>query len=219
MEEVKNEILKSCLGYFLQHGIRKMSNDKLAGLLGISTKTFYKYFENKEQLLEEASHLFHKQQYQMLENLPTEQNAACQFFDIWRGGVEMEYKVNKAFFQDLHYYYPKTAEKVESAIGKKFKQQFLLIIRRGIKEGDFCENIIPEVTLEGIFALYTALVRTGHFEKFRLSSLDALLNTIALYIRGFCTYKGLQQLDKHIQKIRSSQKNDNSKVKAITNVS
>jgi len=217
MNEVKDEILKSCLKYFLQHGIRKMSNDKLAGLLGISTKTFYKYFENKEQLLEEASHLFHAQQYQMMEGLPAEQHAACQLFDLWRYGVDIEYKVNKAFFRDLHHYYPEVAKKVESAIGKKFEQQFLLIIRRGIKEGDFLRSIMPEVALEGIFVLYGALVRTEHFKTFRLPSFDAMLNTIGLYIRGFCTPQGLLQLDAHIEKLRSREKHTGSKVKTGVN--
>jgi AcrR family transcriptional regulator len=217
MIDTKNDILKACLKYFLQHGIRKMSNDKLAGLLGISTKTFYKYFENKEQLLEEASHLFHTQQYQRLENLSIEQNAACQLFDLWLGGVEIEYKVNKAFFQDLHYYYPEVAEKVESAISKKFKKQFILIIRRGMKEGDFSENIIPEVALEGIFVLYSALVRTEHFKSFKLSSSAAMLNTIALYIRGFCTHKGLEQLDANIEKLHRSEKSNSSKAQVVVN--
>ena len=211
MEDVKTEILQVCLRHFLRHGIRKMSNDKLAGLLGISTKTFYKYFENKERLLEEASHLFHAQQYQVLENLPVDQNAACQFFDLWHGGVEIEYKVNKAFFHDLHYYYPNVAKKVESAISKKFKQHFLSIIRRGMAEGDFSKNVIPEVALEGVFVLYAALVRTDHFKNFRLSSSDAMQNTIALYIRGFCTLKGLQHLDEHIKKLTGSKKRNSSK--------
>ncbi len=197
---MKNKILNSSLKYFLQHGIRNMSNDKLAALLGISTKTFYKHFKNKEHLLEEATQLFHSQQYQMLERLPTEISAPCLFFDLWHGGVEIEYKVNKAFFHDLHYYYPRVAKKVESSISKKFKKQFLKIIQRGIEEGDFSRDIIPEVALEGILVFYSSLVRTEHFKKFRLSSSQAFLNTLAIYIRGLCTKRGLQFLDDHISK-------------------
>lgn len=198
MVDTKSTLLNSSLQYFLKHGIRSMSNDKLAALLGISTKTVYKYFKNKEQLLEEATHLFHTQQYRMLESLPAEANAACLLFDLWRGGVEIEYKVNKAFFDDLHYYYPRVAKKVESSISKKFTTQFLKIIRRGIDEGEFRSEIIPEVALEGILVFYSSLVRTEHFKKFRLSSSQAFDNTLALYIRGLCTKKGLQALDDYL---------------------
>jgi hypothetical protein len=140
----------------------------------------------------------------MFETLPVEQNAACLFFYLWHRGVEMEYKVNKVFFQDLYYYYPELGSKVEAAISKKFKQQFFLIIQRGIDQGAFREDIIPQVVLEGIFILYTAIVRTEHFIGFRLSPYDILLNTIANYIRGFCTEKGVQELDEHIQTFQSS---------------
>ena len=179
MEDTKTNILHSSLQYFLQYGIRNMSNDKLAARLGISTKTFYKYFKNKEKLLEEATQLFHAQQYQMLENLSTQTNAACLFFDLWRGGVEIEFKINKAFFNDLHYYY-------------------LKIIRRGIDEGDFRGDLKPEVALEGILVFYTSLVRTDHFKKFKLSAEQAFHNTIAIHVRGLCTEKGLKSLDNHL---------------------
>lgn len=198
MENQKDQILKTCLDHFLKHGIRTMSNSKLAPMLGVSTKTLYKYFKNKEHLLEEATQLFHSQQYKMLEGLPTDGSAACLFYDLWLQGVAIEYSVNKAFFEDLHYYYPGLAKKVESEIGEKFQYQFLAIIKRGMAQGDFRETINPELALEGIFALYENLVRTERFKKFKLTSEEAFFNTLAIYIRGLCTKESLEVLDNHI---------------------
>src|SRR5215210_2662588 len=138
---MKNEILQTSLKQFLKFGVRKMSIQKLMEPLGISTKTVYKYFKNKEELLEEALHLYHAQQYEMLENLSVDQNAATLFFDIWYKSIELEYKVTNAFFHDLHYYYPELGKKIEAAIGKKFVGQFIQVIQKGIKEGDFREAI------------------------------------------------------------------------------
>ncbi|MEO6733840.1 MAG: TetR/AcrR family transcriptional regulator [Ferruginibacter sp.] len=134
---MKEEILQTSLKYFLKHGVREMSVQKLVGPLGISTKTFYKYFKNKEELLEEALYLYHEKQYETLENRPAEQNAACLFFDVWQTGVELEYKVNKVFYHDLHYYYPELEKKVEAAIGEKFERHFLSIVHRGIDQAVF----------------------------------------------------------------------------------
>jgi AcrR family transcriptional regulator len=93
---MKQEILQTSLKQFLKYGIRDMSIMKLIEPLGISTKTVYRYFKNKEELLEEALHLYHSQQYESLENFPIEQNQACLFFDLWHRAVEIEYRVNKA---------------------------------------------------------------------------------------------------------------------------
>lgn len=88
--DAKKDILNTCLKYFLQHGIRKMSNDKLVALLGISTKTIYKHFKNKEKLLEDVLHLYHDQKYEMLQNLPADQNSVSILLDVWRVAIETE---------------------------------------------------------------------------------------------------------------------------------
>jgi len=198
---MKEEILQKSLKLFLKHGIREMSNQKLVEWLGISTKTVYKYFKNKEELLEQVLHLYHKQQYEMLENLSAEQNAACLFFDVWHMAIKTEYKINKDFYEELYHYYPELENKVEKAIGKKFVQFFLSIIREGVEQGSFREDILPEVALRSILVLHRAAVRGELFKSFRLPVNDLLLNTTALCIRGLCTEEGITALDEHIRTI------------------
>lgn len=200
---MKEKILQKSLKLFLKHGIREMSNQKLVEWLGISTKTVYKYFKNKEELLEQVLHLYHKEQYGMLENLSVEQNAACLFFDVWQIAVETEYKINKVFYDDLNYYYPDLEKKVEKAISKKFEQFFLSIIQRGIAQGCFRKEIPPEVALRSVLVLHRASVRAEHFKKFHLSANNLLLYTTVVYIRGLCTNEGIQALDEHIRNWQS----------------
>ena len=200
---MKEEILQKCLKLFLKHGIREMSNQKLVEWLGISTKTLYKCFKNKEELLEEVLHLYHGMQYEILEDLPVGQNAACLFFDVWQIAVDKEYKVNKMFYEDLHYYYPELEKKVEKAISKKFEQFFLSIINKGIEQGSFRKDILPEVALRSVLVLHRSAVRTEQFKSFRLSAKDLLLNTTVNYVRGICTEKGILALDEHIRTYQS----------------
>ena len=65
---MKNEIVQASLNLCLQYGIRQMSIQKLVESLNISTKTVYKYFKNKEELLEAVLYRYHGEQYQLLEN-------------------------------------------------------------------------------------------------------------------------------------------------------
>ena len=181
-----------------------MSNQKLVDWLGISTKTIYKYFKNKEELLEEVLYLYHNGQYERLLSLSKEQNAACHFFDVWQIAVEMEYKVNQRFYQDLHHYYPELEKKVERVIAKKFEQHFLSIILQGMEQGAFRQDILPEVALGCILTLHGAAVRTERFKRFGLTATDLLLQTTANYIRGLCTDEGLKALEEHIRAIQSS---------------
>ena len=201
---MKEEIVQKSLKLFLKHGIREMSNQKLVDWLGISTKTIYKYFVNKEDLLEHVLHLYHDRQYERLLSLSSEQNAACHFFEVWQIAIGAEYRVNQVFYQDLHHYYPELEKKVEGAIAKRFEQHFLSIIHRGIQQGAFQKDLLPEVALQSIFALHRAAVRTEPFKRFGLSATDLFLQSTARYIRGLCTDDGLKALDEHIRTLQSS---------------
>ena len=48
---MKEQIIETSLQQFLKYGIKKMTVQKLIEPMGISTKTVYKYFSDKEDLL------------------------------------------------------------------------------------------------------------------------------------------------------------------------
>lgn len=208
---MKDEILQTSLKQFLKYGIREMSIQKLVEPLSISTKTVYKYFKNKEELLEEALHLHYAQQYQMLQKLSADQKVVPLLLDIWYTAFEKEYKVTNTFFRDLNYYYPELERKIQTAMSVKFTKQFIDIVQKGMDEGVFQQTINPAVVLEGIYILYDAAVRTERYKPFRVSPFDLLLNTIVVYIRGFCTAKGIEELDEHIQTFQAFGKGRNAK--------
>src|SRR3954469_6924975 len=116
---MKEEILQKSLDQFLKYGIREMTNQKLVEQLGISTKTIYKYFKNKEVLLEEVLYLFHAQVQEKLRNLPVEKDAVCLFYDFWHKAVMDHYNVSNVFYTDLEEYYPEFARKIEAAVTEK----------------------------------------------------------------------------------------------------
>lgn len=196
---MKEEILQKALPLFLKHGIREMSNQNLVESLGISTKTIYKYFTNKEGLLEEVLYLHHGQQMELVKTLPEGISAACYFFDLWCIAVEREYDVNNKFFNELRYYYPELERKVHSTVGKNFTRYFIRLIQKAVEEGSFQKEISPAMVLEGVFGQYDIVARTDRFKKFRASPVEIYLNTIAKTIRGICTLKGIEVLDRHVQ--------------------
>ena len=196
---MKNEILQASLDMCLQYGIRQMSIQKLVESLNISTKTVYRYYKNKEELLEAVLYRYHGEQYQLLENLPVGENAACRFFTIWQTAIDKEVKINKVFYEDLHYYYPELEQSVNAMIGPKFEQYFLSVIHQAMDEGAFRADILPPVALQSVLVLHQAVVRGGAFNGFGLSAQVLMIQTIGQYIRSLCTPSGLKTLDEHIQ--------------------
>lgn len=210
---MKEEIIQTSLKQFLKHGIREMSIQKLIEPLGISTKTVYKYFKNKEELLEEALNLYHAQRYRNLDHLSAEGDVIPLFFDIWYTSVEVTYKINKAFFTDLHYYYPELGSKIEASSRIQYHKRFIHIIQRGMDKGVFEKDINVEVILESILVLFTSIIRDDKYKTFHLSPYNIFLNTIAVYIRGFCTARGIEELNDYIRTYKTLGKDVQAKKK------
>jgi AcrR family transcriptional regulator len=202
MTDVKDKILQTALEHFLKNGIREMAVQKLSASLKISTKTFYRYYRNKEELLEDVIRLFYDQQYQILERLSLEKEVVPLFIDIWYHAVERGHNVNNRFFRDLHVYYPELERKTEEEIGDKFWKKIRQIVLKGQKEGVFQAEIHPDAALEGIAVLYGSVARTDRFVQFNLPPFEIFLNTIILYIKGFCTEQGIYELENYMKKIK-----------------
>ena len=181
---MKEKILLKAEKEFLTKGIREMSVQSLVVPLGISTKTFYKYFKNKEELLEEVLTLHYNQQFEIIKKYSSEQNPVHILLHIWRQAFHKDNDVNNKFYSDLHYYYPKLEARVEAKVGIDFWLEFKKVIQKGIDEGLFIRDILPAVVMESISVLYSSSVRTDQFEKFNISSNIAYMHTVALIIRG-----------------------------------
>jgi AcrR family transcriptional regulator len=202
MTDVKDKILHTALEHFLKNGIRDMAVQKLSASLKISTKTFYRYYLNKEELLEDVLRLFYDQQYQILEKVSAEKEVVPLFVDIWYHAVEREHNVNNRFFRELHYYYPELEKKTEEEVGDKFWKKIRQIVLKGQQEGVFQAEIHPDAALEGIAVLYGVVARTDRFVQFNLPPFQIFLNTIILYIKGFCTEQGVRDLEHYMKKIK-----------------
>lgn len=189
-----------------------MSNQKLVELLGISTKTLYKHFRSKEVLIEEVLNLFHSHHVKKWQDNSVKTNPVVGFLSLWHTAVDLEYNVNKAFFKDLNYYYPKLISRKEAALDKEFSKQIIQTLSNGIDEGFFIKTIHPELVFTGVVVLFRAIVREEKFKRFHVPAQEILSNTISPYIRGICTDKGLRELNKYINEQKSAKLEAGSKL-------
>lgn len=196
---LKDQIIETSLQQFLKHGIRKMTVEKLVAPLSISTKTVYKYFTDKEDLLTICLTV-HYQRLAKTMAAPTGNTSLSPviiLLQLWREAIELDFGVNHIFYHDLNYYYPQLQDAVMKKVFKKYPIELKQILEDGQKKGYFRKDIIPEVVLDAIEVLYANITRTGKFKRSDLSPIRILESTVEVYLRGLCTQKGLQELDQY----------------------
>ncbi|TFF34198.1 TetR/AcrR family transcriptional regulator [Mucilaginibacter psychrotolerans] len=192
----KEEIVESSLQQFLLRGIREMTVQQIINPLGISTKTVYKYFSGKEDLLE-ACLILHYQNLKVSFNKFTAaaMDPITRLSSILYKGIEEDFKAAPEFYHDLNYYYPKLQDKIMAKEMASYGRYLIQTMEEGVEQQLFRADTNPLVFMETIDILYRSLTRSTHFQKHQLSPFQLAANTITIYLRGACTATGVAILD------------------------
>lgn len=193
----RHELVKHSLARFLLHGIRKTTVQEIIAPLGISTKTVYKYFAGKEELLEACLALHYDGFKEQMDNsVLLKTDAVTHLFTLLNKGIEEDFKGAPVFYHDLNYYYPQLQDKIISNAFKGHQKRTAEVVSQGIADGLIREEMHPKVMQETIDLLYRSLTRSEVFKPYGLSPFKLAANTLNTYLRGCCTDAGIAIIDK-----------------------
>ena len=198
--EMKERIQQKARELFMRYGFRSVTMDEIAGQLGISKKTVYQFFEDKDGLVEAVMQKEMDYMHtECLRQLHESDNAIEEVFKDMDCMEEVIDSMNPQIIFDLEKFYPKTFEKF-----KKHKNTFLLdIIKKNLQRGmtedlyrnDINIDIVARFRLESSFLAFNQEIYP--FGKYNL--LDVSNEIYFLYMHGIATTKGKKLIDKYIQ--------------------
>ena len=131
---------------FMQYGLRSVSMDDIAGNMGISKKTIYQYYVDKDELVAAViDEELHRNQTICVRDQQASDNAVHEIFLAMEMVIELLSSMNPSLVYDMQKYHPAAFQKF-----KRHKNDFLYnVIRdnleRGIREGYYREDINLEI--------------------------------------------------------------------------
>lgn len=181
----KEKIIQTTSALYARYGIKGVSMDQIAHELGISKKTIYEAFEDKEQLLTACIDYQTSRLVRSIEKTTAEAKSSLDALLLVGSKIFRHYGTPcPAFFKDL-VRYPKAYARL-----KKFradvKATCMEYFRKGIEEGSF----EPGMDYEVISSLFVE-----QFSNMQIEYQGAMLLT---FLKGICTPKGLAQLNEYI---------------------
>jgi AcrR family transcriptional regulator len=189
---MREKIIEVSLQEFLTHGIRTMTMQKLVLSLGISTKTMYKYFNNKEELLEECLKLHYKGLIAGIRSVQEDSpNVVVSLYNVYSKSMALDFGTDHLFYHDLNYYYPELQDKAIKLYSNGAGDALIGLISQGVSEGYFLDYLKAPLVLQTLTALYSSVTRSDVYKDFD-SKRELIKHTVAIYLRGICTEKGLQ---------------------------
>jgi len=196
----KKHLFSEALKLFFAYGVKSVSMDDLARLMGISKKTIYTFIDNKSDLVNEVVRRYIKaEEKKAVEISKNSINAIDEIITIARNVQKTLLEMKPTLVYDLKKYYPKTWKLVEDQHFKFIEAFITKNLQRGIEEGYFRENLKVDI----IPSMYMAQARLtadyhllNHSERTQAEVHEA---AILYHLHGILNAHGIKELNKYLK--------------------
>lgn len=199
-QQLRELILQTSLSEFMKKGVNAVKMDDIAKMLGISKRTLYEIYSNKEELLlevikmQESLYLDHMAEFVKDAN----HNVIDIVMEFYNIQIKWWANTNIDYFTDLHKY-RKVKEYFERK-NEEHKESRVEFMQRGVEEGLFRADVDYSLLSQMASATMEYAKKMRLYEKYGMEHL--LRNMVFVYIRGISTSRGVAQLDAMIEQYR-----------------
>lgn len=196
---MREKIIHKAVDLFLNYGFKSVTMDDIANEMGISKKTIYLHFENKNVLVEDAvMYLFQTISSGIEDIRDLEKNPIEEIFEI-KNFLMHNLKDEKSSPQyQLEKYYPKIFKDIKEKQFCVMEDCVTCNLERGIKMGLYRKTINVDFISKIYFTCMMALKDKELFPLNNFSMNTLMNNYLEYHLRGICTTKGLETVSKFI---------------------
>ena len=195
MDKHKERIIDEAITMFMKHGIRSITMDDIAKQCGISKRTLYESFKDKEDLLMncvEKIHLIKKKNHQDI--VAQSENVIEVLLNKVNQVVKESSQFNPTFQQEITKFYPAIAARQEKYFEEFASNEINRFIKKGMNQGLFRNELDVDI----VTRLLMGQIRFVFFDLMSNSKFQApeVFQTMILcFTRGISTSKGLEIIE------------------------
>ena len=194
---MKEKIITRAADLFLKLGFKSVTMDDIAGEMCISKKTIYKYFCNKELLIQETTGLVHKAIHQSIDTIVAkDHNAIEENFEIRKMFKEMFKTGGTSPAYQLKKHYPEIYNTVMTREINECNTVFRQNIEKGIQQGLYRNDVPIDAYVEFYYTLIFSI--NGNISS-ELESKEMELQALEYHTRAMATPEGIIELEKQLQ--------------------
>jgi TetR/AcrR family transcriptional regulator, cholesterol catabolism regulator len=196
--EVKERILQKATDLFMRYGIRSITMDEIASQLGISKKTIYQFFTDKDDMVEAVVDAeITQNELKCTRFQDQSENAIHEIFIANEEMEEMLKGMNPLIMYDLEKHHPKSHKKFRDHIQRFMYQAVRENLARGMKEELYRDDMNPDIVarhrIESTFMGFNQDI----FPNNRYKISDVCYELSFLFMHGVATAKGKKLIEKY----------------------
>jgi AcrR family transcriptional regulator len=199
--EYRQRIIEEASYLFRTYGIKSVTMDLLATQMGISKRTIYEVFKDKDELLEGVLKWMTVRQREVMEKTMREsENVIEAIFKMMNMMMEHFKNMSPAFQMDIRRFHQDIAEKLENLDQLPYIRNNELMINKGIEEGVFRKDLDVKIINKCMLEVLKMSNDKEIFPPDAFGSKEVVRNVYLNYLRGLCTQKGLDLIDHYEKK-------------------
>ena len=205
INDTREKILQLAQKRMGEVGIRSVSIDDICHELGMSKKTFYVYFETKDDLIKAILVAHYEEVRAGMQNFL----ASCK--SMWEG-IQIAAEKMMAmpdvrqfppFIYDLNKYYPALAKDYNAQILALNKRVLQRIVERCMDEGIFRSDLDAEMAAMMLARLHDNVIHAGIEQADGGASFRKLSDfTLDVLLRGMFSAEGMKRYEELLRKVK-----------------
>lgn len=198
---MKETILQKANDMYMTLGYKSVTMDDIAAELGISKKTIYQHYANKNELVEAStSYLFEKISAGIDQICSIGLNSIEEIFTIRKFLMKNLHNESTSPFYQLQKFFPQTFVALRSRQFEKMHGCMIQNVQNGVNDGLFRADIDIEFVTRIYFTGLTGIKDTDIFPSDIFEVNEVTKQFIQYHLRAITTEKGLEILKIALEK-------------------
>lgn len=196
--EVRDKIISGAKKMFTRYGIRSITMDMIAEELGISKRTIYEKFKDKDELLKcciEESIIQQKSLHD--EIMKNSADVIAAMIKVMKHNINILKTINPLFFYDIKKFYPTLSKNTIESSDNENLTQIIVLLKRGIEQKVFRNGIHEEIVANLLFQQFKLMNNQEVFPEDKFSKAEIFENIVINFLRGIATNEGLLLIEKY----------------------
>nr|WP_294943118.1 TetR/AcrR family transcriptional regulator [uncultured Mucilaginibacter sp.] len=194
----EERIIKGALDLFLQAGIKSVTMDDIARHLGMSKKTIYQFFGDKNELVVAlVKDRLKEDERQINEIISSSANVIEEMINMMKCSEDIFSRINPIVFHDMQKYHPDAWQEFQrfkaEVIINKLEELLIKGMNQGFIRADIDVKILATMRVNQVeMGFNTQIFPIAHFNSWKVQ-----VQLLEHFNYGICTLKGHELLDKY----------------------
>ncbi len=195
--DIREKIIERAAELFRTYGIKSVTMDFLANDLGMSKRTIYEVFADKDELFMGVLKWMSEKQKELLKRVLAEsENTIVAIFRLLEINRDHFQNMSPVFRADMRKFHQDLLRKQPDACEIPDYRNYQQLIERGIKEQYFRSDLNPDIVNRCIDSIIRSVMNNELYPFEQFTRRDILKNVLINYLRGISTPAGMELINK-----------------------